>query len=392
MALTQKFYRDKRKELGDKLAKDSLALIYSGREIPMSADANYPFYTNNNFNYLTGINEAEVVLVLAKNKDGELLESLYLLEIDPLKEKWQGRKLRPDEAKSLSGISDIREKKAFIGDFTKANFTNLYWDRQVPAHQQQESDDEAFKKRWQEAVGHDLSPFFQAMRVIKTGEEIAAIKKAVSLTKEAFAKVKQKVKPDVLEYELAACFEYYIKIKGASGLAFETIVASGENATILHYTKNSKKLRAGELVLFDLGARLNNYCGDISRTLAVSGQMTKVQALFYEMVERVQAEMIKAYRPGASLKALQAQTTALFESHCRRLGLLPKSGDIRDYYYHGIGHSLGMDTHDIRPKGDLILRPGMVLSVEPGIYVKDHGLGIRIEDDVVITEEGCQVL
>lgn len=245
MALTQKFYRDKRKELGDNLAKDSLALIYSGREIAMSADANYPFYTNNNFNYLTGINEAEVVLVLAKNKDGELLESLYLPDFDPLKEKWEGRKIRPDEAKILSGISHIREKSAFIDDMIKADFTNLYWDWQVPSHHYQPIDHEKFKQSWQEVKKHDLSPFFESMRLIKTSEEIAAIKKATSLTKEAFAKVSQELKPGVFEYELAACFEYHIKLGGASGLAFETIVASGENAIILHYIEKSKNSGPG---------------------------------------------------------------------------------------------------------------------------------------------------
>lgn len=392
MALKQKFYCDKRVEMGQKLKENSLALIYSGRELAMSADANYPFYTNNNFNYLTGINEADVLLMLKKDQNGELSQTLYLREIDPLKEKWEGPKLRPDQAKIISGISDIRPQKAFISDFCKADFTNLYYDQQVPSYQNFQINDDSFNKRWQKATIHNLFPFFEAMRLIKTSDEIEAIKKASSLTKTAFEMVRQNVKAGVFEYELAACFEYHIKKAGASALAFETIVASGENATTLHYIKNSKKLRDGELVLFDLGARLNNYCGDISRTLPVSGQMTKIQACFYQVVQKVQAEMIKAYRPGASLKALQKQTIDLFESHCRSLNLLPKSGDIRDYYYHGIGHSLGMDTHDIRPKGDLILKPGMVMTVEPGLYVKEHGLGIRIEDDVVITDHGCQLL
>ena len=235
-------------------------------------------------------------------------------------------------------------------------------------------------------------PFFQSMRLIKTKEEIEAIKKASTLTKEAFETMREHIKPGIYEYELAAYFEYYIKCRGASGVAFESIVASGENAVTLHYIRNSKKLKNGELVLFDLGARVNQYCGDISRTLAVSGEMTKIQSIFYKMVQSVQSEMIKAYKPGASLKDLQKKTSQLFESHCRSLGLLPKSRDIGDYYYHGIGHSLGMDTHDIRPEGELVLKPGMVMTVEPGIYVKEHGLGIRIEDDVVITKGGCEVL
>lgn len=392
MALSQEFHKDRRRELGKQLKENALAMIYSGREIGMSADASYPFYVNNNFYYLTGLDEAEIMLVLYKNADGELKESLYLNEVDPLKEKWVGRKLRPDEANRISGVSDIKTYKALGDDLKSLILENLYLDHKVASYQNYQIKDEKIKTCIKELEISDLNPIFEKMRLIKTREEIRAIQKANQMSKKAFKRMSEEIKPGIYEYELAACFEYCIKRWGAQGTAFESIVASGKNATTLHYITNQKRLKEGELILFDLGARVNGYCGDISRTQPVSKTMTDEQAMYYEMVNEVQQEMFRSYKPEVSLKELQKKTISLFEEKCREKNCLPESGNIQDYYYHGIGHSLGLDTHDIRPEGDLILKPGMVMTVEPGIYVEKAGIGIRIEDDVVITESGCEVL
>lgn len=393
MALSQQFYLNNRKKLGDQLENESLAIVFSGREIQMTEDANYPFFANNNFYYLTGIREPELLLLLIKNGQGEVDQFLFVEEADPLKEKWVGKKISKDQAVVTSGI----EKVYYFKDLTKmvgrlAMVKTLYFDFKTPKHQSFKTEDADLKSIIKQAELKDLHPIMAGLRVIKTTEEIMAITKANQVTKAGISEIKKLMKPGVFEYELAAFFEYFVKKQGSEGVAFESIVASGKNATVLHYVSNRCSLKAGELVLLDLGARVEGYCGDISRTFAVNGEMTADQEKLYKIVDAVQQEMITAYRPGAVLKELQNQTKELFQEKCCRAGFVPENNDITEFYYHGIGHSLGLDTHDVRPDGDLILAPGMVMTVEPGLYLEKLGLGIRIEDDVVITDCGCEVL
>lgn len=392
MALSQIFHSEKRKYLGSALDNNSIAIVYSGRQITMSADANYPFYTNNNFYYLTGITEPEVVLILMKNSQGLFSEKLFIEAADLEKEKWVGKKINKIQAKDISGINEIfysKEMSKEIKCFKKPGV--IYFDFKVPKHQSFKTDDDDMKLLLKNCALKDLHPQFSKMRIIKTPEEVRMIKKANALTKKAFKTMASELKPGVFEYECAALFEYCVKNEGAE-LAFETIAASGKNATTLHYVSNRSKTKSGDLILFDLGARVQGYCGDISRTIPVNGEMTSTQEKAWSIVESVQKELINAYKPGAVMKDLQELTKALFLDQCSKAGFIPKNGDISEFYYHGIGHPLGLDTHDLRPAGDLVLTPGMVMTVEPGLYINELGLGIRIEDDVVITSEGCEVL
>lgn len=393
MALSKAFYEKKRRKLSEQMEPGSQAIVYSGREIPMTEDASYPFFANNNFYYLTGIREPEVVLLISKNEFGEVQEQLFIQKADPDKEKWVGKRINRNCAQSLSGI----EKICFIDDLTKEMirqkvFSKFYFDFKVPVHQSFKIEDEMLQKKIQACELMDLHPMLSSMRVIKASEEIEAIKKANHLTKAAIEALKPYIKPGVYEYELAAFFEYYIKKAGSEGLAFETIVASGKNAVVLHYVSNRSKAKAGDLILFDVGARVDGYCGDISRTFSVGEVMTKEQEKLHQIVGEVQQEMFLAFKPGAILKDLQNLTKDLFWEKCTAAGFTPGNNDITEFYYHGIGHPLGLDTHDVRPEGNLILAPGMVMTVEPGLYLEKLGIGIRIEDDVIITETGCEVM
>jgi len=393
MALSQEFYREKRKNIGGFLEDNSMAIVYSGREISMTADANYPFHANNNFYYLTGITEPEVVLVLIKNSQGVITEKLFIEEADLEKEKWVGKKINKIEAEILSGINEIHYIKELPKEMDCSEKSRiLYFDFKVPNHQSFKTEDDDMKLLLKNCALKDLHPQFSKMRIIKTPEEVIMIKKANVITKKAFKEMVSELKPGVFEYECAALFEYWVKKQGADGLAFETIAATGKNATILHYVSNRSQTKPGELILFDLGARVQGYCGDISRTIPVSGEMTGTHEKAWNIVESVQKELINAYKPGAVMKDLQELTKALFLDKCCQAGFIPKNGDISEFYYHGIGHPLGLDTHDLRPEGDLVLAPGMVMTVEPGLYINELGLGIRIEDDVVITSNGCEVL
>ncbi|MGV8905970.1 MAG: aminopeptidase P N-terminal domain-containing protein [Acetobacterium sp.] len=393
MALSQDFYIKNRQYLGKILDNNSIAIVYSGREISMTADTYYPFYANNNFYYLTGITEPEVLLVLMKNSQGVVNETLFIEEADPQKEKWVGKKISKIEAQVLSGIKEIHYRQAMLKELqTSGKSELLYFDFKVPRQQSFKTEDPDLKLRLKECELNDLHPIFAKMRMIKTPEEVTMIKKANAITKKSFKTMAAELKPGIYEYELAALFEYCVKKEGADGLAFETIAAAGKNATTLHYVSNRSKTKSGELILFDLGARVQGYCGDISRTLAVNSDMTATQEKVWNIVKAVQKELIRAYKPGALMKELQTLTKALFLDKCGSAGFRPENGDITEFYYHGIGHSLGLDTHDLHPEGDLILAPGMVMTVEPGLYMKELELGIRIEDDVVITAQGCEVL
>ncbi|MBI4856077.1 MAG: aminopeptidase P N-terminal domain-containing protein [Acetobacterium woodii] len=393
MALSQTFYINNREKLGSQLAINSLAIIFSGREIEMTEDANYPFFANNNFYYLTGIREPNVVLVLSKNHQGVISQQLFIEEADPVKEKWVGKKISNDEAKEVSGIEEVYYIKELPKEVERlSSIKTLYFDFKCPKHQSFKTEDGGLKNIIKQCELKDLHPILAKMRVIKTPEEVMAIRKAIQITKAGIAEIKALMKPGMHEYELAAFFEYFVKKEGTDGLAFETIVASGQNATVLHYVSNRCSLKSGDLVLFDLGARVDGYCGDLSRTLPVNGEMTTLQEKLVTIVKSVQQEMFCAYKPGAVMKDLQNQTKELFLEKCCSAGFIPENNDITEFYYHGIGHTLGLDTHDVRPEGDLILAPGMVMTVEPGLYLEKLGIGIRIEDDVVITDQGCEVL
>ncbi|MDD3306468.1 MAG: Xaa-Pro peptidase family protein [Acetobacterium sp.] len=393
MALSQSFYQENRKKMAEQLEHNSLTILFSGREIAMTADANYPFFANNNFYYLTGIREPEVVLAMTKDHHGELSWQLFIVAADPLKEKWVGKKISRTEAKVVSGIDEIYYVKDLPQQIARSGSLQLlYFDFKVPQHQNFRTEDEGLQKILKQCKVKDLHPILAELRLIKTAEEINAIARANAVTKQAIGEMQALIKPGTYEYQLAAFFEYFVKKAGTEGLAFETIVASGENATVLHYVSNRCPLKSGDLVLFDLGARVDGYCGDISRTFAVNGEMTAQQGKLYGIVDAVQKEMFKAYKPGAVMKDLQNLTKELFLEKCCSAGFVPENNDITEFYYHGIGHSLGLDTHDVRPEGDLILAPGMVMTVEPGLYLEKLGIGIRIEDDVVITDSGCTVL
>lgn len=392
MSLTQEFYKKKREELGGLLECNSRLLLYSGKEILMSEDAYYPFHVNNNFNYLTGITDPEVVLILEKNDAGEICEKLFINKEDPEQEKWIGKKINGQEAQKTSGILEIRYREDLYNELKKSPGKNyFYFDFKVPKHESFDFGKAGIGEWIKNLELRDCYPLLAEMRLIKEDEEIKALKRANRITKLAFRELQKEIRPNIYEYELAAFFEYQIKKAGASELSFETIVASGENATILHYTSNKEILKSGELILFDLGARWNGYCGDISRTVSVNGEMTRDQERIWNIVFEVEKELIKSYVPGVMVKSLQEKTRALFKEKCLEKALIKKNEDIGRYYYHGIGHPIGLDTHDIRPKGELTLKPGMTMTVEPGLYIKELGIGVRIEDNLLISEDGCEV-
>ena len=393
MPLSQNFYKNNRKELAEKIEADSLVILYSGRALQQSLDADYPFYTDNNFYYLTGIEDPNVTLLMAKDTNGEVSECLFIDEPDPLKEKWVGAKIAPQAAQEISGIEEIFFNKVLDDAIrSKKGLSNLYFDFTAPRHQSFATKDDAVKLMFADMTVNNLQPILTAMRLIKKEEEIEALKHAIAITDKGIRLILENLKPGMREYQVQALFEYAIMDAGAQGVSFQTIAAAGPRATVLHYIKNQEVIGENEMILLDLGARYNGYCGDISRTFPASGKYTDKQATVYSIVLETQKKLIDMYRPGKKMVDIQNATKEMFLEACLKHHIVPKNNDINEFYYHGIGHSLGLDTHDTNDKRDYLLEPGMVITCEPGLYIAEMGLGVRIEDDILITENDPEVL
>ena len=371
------FYEKKRMALENMLPDNSIAIILAGKEVASSLDDNYPFYANNNYFYLTGIREPEGVLVIEKS-DIETTEVLYIRRPDDDREKWIGRYITAEKAAEISGITIIRYLDQFELDTLLASSHTLFFDQTIPDHQ---------KPDYANACD-DLKPFLVRLRLIKEPEEIELMQNAISITAKGIDALCDITVPGAKEYELAALFEYIIKDSGADGTAFATIAASGKNAPILHYVENSDTVLEDTMVLFDLGAKYQGYAADISRTLPAGGKFSEDGAKLYNAVLTAQEKIMDAYRVGASMKDIQGFSRNVLWEEGLKTGLFAEQSSIDDYYYHGIGHSLGMDTHDLCIDRNLTLEPGMVITCEPGLYLAHRDMGVRIEDDILITEDG----
>ena len=239
----------------------------------------------------------------------------------------------------------------------------------------------------------NLSNKIAPLRMIKSEEEIAEMKKAIEITIEGVKSLMKNSKAGMKEYQLEAYFDFECKTKGVKDYAFGTIAAAGKNATILHYAENNSELKDGDLILFDLGAQWNLYNADITRTFPVNGNFSDRQKEVYEAVLSVNKAVIEKIKPGVNYKELNAWATDLIADECIKLGIIKEKDEVRKYYWHSIGHSLGLDTHDVEPHGrNFTFAEGMVFTVEPGIYIGEENIGIRIEDDILVTNDGCEVL
>lgn len=377
------YYKQRRKKLAGMLPEKAAAIVYAGREVTKSLDENYPFYVNNNYFYFTGLTEPEGIFVMAKG-GGTIHSHLFIRKPDPDKEKWFGRYLTAAEAKQISDIDAIDYLENFDERFlTEIKEKTLYLDDTLPPHQTLDIEGCSFMS---------LMPMLSKLRLIKDDYEVAMLRRAIDITDEGIHAILKQMQPGQYEYQMEGLFEYTVYDHGSEEVSFETIAASGENGPILHYMTNRNILKDYTMVLFDLGARYRGYCADISRTFPVNGRYTKNQKKLYNAVLKAQKEIITYYHVGAEMKEVQRVSRELLWQYGSETGLFAKDATIDDYYYHGIGHSLGLDTHDLCENRALKLESGMVITCEPGLYVADRGMGIRIEDDVLITDDGPVVL
>ncbi|HKM02689.1 MAG TPA: aminopeptidase P N-terminal domain-containing protein [Bacilli bacterium] len=395
--MNNKSFSKRREALLDKLPDNSLVIVFAGVPHKASADAEYPFQVNTNFLYLTGIKQEHSVLVLAKI-DQERFSYLFIDSFDELKEKWTGKKLKPEQAIKISGIKNILftdhlESKTddfLLNTSTYGEVAHVYLDLEPELFIAKKITTHEYKLELENKYHvnvENVFPEIVKLRMIKDDEEIKALKESISLTNKALNIVMKAIKDGQYEYKIANLFEYVIKDQKA-GLSFPTIAASGANATILHYVDLASKMEDGHLLLLDLGANLTDYRADISRTYPVAGVFNPLQRQIYEIVLATNKAVIEFIRPGLTLAELQAFTIELMAAKLLSADLIKTKEEISKYYYHNVSHHLGLDTHD-QSLRELKLVPGNVITVEPGLYFANYGIGIRIEDDVVVTEDGA---
>lgn len=393
-------YIENRSRFMEAIENNSIVILFAGKPCRKTGDELYQFTPNRNFYYLTGIKEEKHIAVLSKFKN-VVSEKLFLQDLDLDKEAWNGRTLRDNEASDISGIEDavyMKDFNSYINRLVKGSEEiNLYLDLDREDIEEADSIANIFarqiKDKYPQIITKNFSNKIAPLRMIKSEEEISEMKKAIDITIDGVKSLMKNVKVGMKEYELEAYFDFECKTKGAKDLAFRTIAATGKNATILHYVENSSELKDGDLILFDLGAQWNLYNADITRVFPVNGEFTDRQREVYEAVLRVNKAVIEKIKPGVDSKELNTWARELIAEECIKLGLIEEKEKVSKYYWHSIGHSLGLDTHDLGIHGrEFTFAEGMVFTVEPGIYINEENIGIRIEDDILVTKDGCEVL
>lgn len=386
MKLSADFFTGNRRRLLDTLKEEEMVVLCSGWPVHQTGDADYPFHIDHNFYYMAGLVEGEITLALYKDKNGETHQALFIRKPDPLKEKWVGRVLRPQEAVEQSGVEAVFYLEQWESWLLDKGVKTLYLDGSMPVHQLENR--RKITKEVAALEEKDIAKTIGSFRLVKQPQEIEAIQKAIAITKIGLENILAHLKPGVWEYQVQAWFEGAAAVAGSQGPAFDTIVASGPRGPILHYVSNDQQISEKDLVLLDLGASCGQYNGDISRTYPASGRYEGLNADVYSAVLDAQKELITHYVVGAKMPEIQSLTKKLLFEGLVTRGVVPKTADIDDYYYHGVGHPLGLDVHDMGRDPGGALRPGMVMTCEPGLYLAEYGIGVRIEDDILITEDG----
>ena len=370
-----------RSRLAALMSPGAVALVKSGGRKLRNGDQFYPFRQQSDFFYLTGINLEECVFAFAPDQSNPDLREILFIKRPTLKsELWTGITPDLEDIRALSGIAQIRWLddqetilKLIIGDETLVYSEEHSYARKMP-----------------------LAPLLQNLRMIKQPEEIEEIRRAVAITSSAFQRVLKKAEPGIYEYQIEAEIIAEFISSGAEGHAFEAIVASGKNALVLHYVENNCLCEDGELLLIDFGAELNHYASDCSRTIPVNGRFSKRQRLLYDAVLRVFRKARDLMVPGTLMADFHQAVGVLWEEEHIALGLYSRedvnshAGDEplwKNFFMHGTSHSMGLDVHDPFDRS-MPFEAGMVLTCEPAIYIPDEKLGIRLENDILISDKG----
>lgn len=404
-AIPSDLFVNNRKRLADKLEPNSMAVIFANDEMPRSGDQTFPFRQNPDLFYLTGLDQEKIILLIYPDCPNPVYrEALFIRKTNEYIAVWEGHKYTQDEARAASGIQQVFWEEEFqsalpaLMAYCDRVYVNVNEnDRAIPSlHYKDIRFAHQIRADFPAHTITRLGPVMQKLRSIKQAEEVQLTQKACHITRDAFVRVLKFMRPGVREYEVEAEIIHEFIRQGATGHAYSPIIASGKNACVLHYTDNNQVVADGDLVLMDFGAEYANYAADLTRTIPANGRFTERQKAVYNACLKVQKEAIQMLRPGITLAEYNKEVGMVMESELIGLGLLdkqkvaaqdPEKPLYKKYFMHGTAHFLGIDVHDVGPRY-APMQIGNLFTCEPGIYIPEEGIGIRIENNILITENG----
>ncbi len=408
------FHKSRRELLRRAIGKDSVAIVFGSTNFNKSHDGDFRFKQYKNFYYLTGFEEPNSAIVLAGNSVPgiDFSERLYVQRKDLILETWNGRRMGFENVSKELGIEEAKvntELPEFLNSRALGRLSRLYinFSELIKLTGEMKQLASGFLDRLNTIASYtevvDISHLMGRLRSVKTDYEIKLMKKASDISVKSYYEAMKQIKPGKNEYEIQAALEYNYKVFGSEDNAYYPIVASGENGCILHYEANNCKLNDGELLLIDSAGEHRYYCSDITRTFPINGKFSKEQRQIYDIVLKANKECIKKCRPGVSFDKLAKLSDSIIADGLHKLGILKNKKDVKKYTLHGLGHHIGLNTHDAvsfsrtSREDSNKLKPGNIVTIEPGVYFpegsegipkKFQGMAVRIEDVILITKKG----
>ena len=386
--------------LANKLKENSIAIFNSNDIMPTNSDGTMPFKQNSDLFWLTGVDQEESLFAMIK-KNGKIDELLFVKETNEHIAIWEGAKLSKDDATKTSGIKNVywlSDIEKFLWDkILNTQFLFLNKNIHSRATSLVQTRDDRFReqiiKKFPDKSIDEIAPLMHELRFIKSKLEIDLMQKACDITEKGLRRILPIIKPGITEFEIEAELMHEFLSNRSAGFAYQPIIGSGKDSCVLHYIENNKTCLDGDILLMDFGAEYANYASDLTRTVPVNGRFSERQKNIYNAVHRVMKEATNMLRPGTDHKKMQQEVIKIMEEELIGLGLFdrldvknqdPKNPYYKKYFMHGTSHSLGLDVHDV---GDTStpMQPGMVFTCEPGIYIREEGIGIRLENDVLVT-------
>ena len=397
--MNKSFFEENRNSMYRMLPAGSLLAVFSGTEVIKTNDEYYPFFADRNFVYLTGLTCKEAILLASKDSDGSVSERLYILPPDPYAERWTGVRVKPDEAEAVSGIRDIRSTEAFIADFRKLAWSGNYGMLYLDLYKSDDSDRDRAQHEFKHYVHHNLpfllfgnsDPLFRKLRLYKKPCEIEALRTGEKITGEGILAMMKTSEPEKPEYLYKAEFDRAIHAHAPYIYGFPPIISSGKNNFIIHNYAYDGIAHDGDMILNDVGVMWDFLVTDVSRSWPCNGKFSDRQKLLYECALATSDHMFSIVKPGMRMDAVDATIREYNAQLLADAGVLDDTANIRKYMWHGGAHHIGFDVHDVVETPEFIA-PGMVFCIDVGIYHEEWGIGFRLEDNCLVTEDGCENL
>lgn len=397
--MNRTFFEENRKTLYHNVKPESLIIVFSGHAPRKTGDEDYPFHANRNFLYLTGIEQADTVLMTRTGQD-EFEEMLYLLPSDTILERWNGKRIKEQEAQDISGVSRYGNTENFQEELYRllysGTISRVYLD--FDKNFQKDGGNEAFrlaaklKNDMPYLQIENLNPMLRRQRTIKKPCEIEALKKAEDITKAGIEAMMRASAPGMYEYQYKAKFDYTLMQHGVLSPGFPPIISAGDNNFCIHYYGYKGQAKDGDMILNDVGAIWDYEITDVSRGWPCNGKFSDRQKLLYECAYRTSEHMFDILKPGIPMADVDPMIRSYNCGQLKEAGVLKSSDEIGTYMWHGGAHHIGLDVHDTVDVMNRLTEPGMVFCVDVGIYHEEWGIGFRLEDNCLITENGCENL